>query len=50
MGSASETEYHILLAKDLNLLCASDYQQLTEYVTDVKKMLASFIKKLKADR
>ena len=50
MGSASEVEYHLLLARDLNLLKESDYEQLASDVTDVKRMLASFIQKLRADR
>jgi four helix bundle protein len=49
MGSASELEYHFLLARDLNLLNTSNYDQLTNEVIDVKRMLASFIKKLNAD-
>ena len=49
MGSASELEYHLLLASDLNLLNSSDYERLANDVTEVKRMLASFIKKLNAD-
>lgn len=49
-GSANELEYHILLAHDLELLNSSDYQQLTEKVIEVKKMLAAFLRKLNADR
>jgi len=49
-GSASELEYHILLANDLGLLEARQYEHLTAAVTEVKRMLASFIQKLKADR
>jgi len=50
MGSASELEYHLLLARDLNLLPMGDYKRLESDVIDVKKMLASFIQKLRADR
>jgi four helix bundle protein len=50
MGSASELEYHILLARDLNLLNDTEYEQLAIEVTDVKRMLTSFIKKLNAER
>ncbi len=50
MGSASELEYHLLLARDLNFLDASAYEQLANDVTEVKRMLTSFIQKLKADR
>ncbi len=47
-GSASELEYHLLLAKDLGFLKEDDYQQLTKETNEVKKMLTNFIKKLKA--
>ena len=50
MGSASELEYHLLLAHDLHYLETAKYQALDEQVTEVKRMLASFIQKLKADR
>jgi four helix bundle protein len=50
MGSASELEYHLLLTRDLNLLKDSDYEQLERQVIEVKRMLASFIKRLRAER
>jgi four helix bundle protein len=48
-GSASEVEYHLLLARDLNLLEASDYRRLSEEAIEVKRMLASRMQKLRAD-
>ena len=48
-GSASELEYHLLLAEQLEMLDATDHRHLTKDVTEVKRMLISFIKKLKAD-
>jgi len=50
MGSASELDYHLMLARDLNLLNSSDYAQLASEVGEVKRMLTSFVQKLKADR
>lgn len=50
MGSSSELEYHLLLANDLELLEDCNYQHLAGCTTEVKRMLASLIKKLKADR
>ncbi len=50
MGSASELEYHILLAYDLNLMNQTNYKQLTKDATEIKRMLASLIKRLKAER
>lgn len=49
MGSASELEYHVLLARDLHLLNIAEYEGLTQNITEVKRMLASFIRKLQAD-
>ena len=43
MGSASELEYHLLLAQDLDMLDASTYQPLHEQTCEVKRMLAGFI-------
>lgn len=48
-GSASELEYHLLLAKELNFLDTADHSKLTTQVTEIKRMLTSFIKKLRAD-
>jgi four helix bundle protein len=50
MGSSSELEYHVVLANDLCFLDSADYASLVKNVQEVKKMLASFILKLKADR
>lgn len=47
MGSASELEYHLLLAHDLGYLAETDYRALHAAVIEVKKMLAPFIKRLK---
>jgi len=49
MGSASELEYHLLLARDLHLLKAQDYQRLSDETVEVKRMLASFVQTLRAD-
>jgi four helix bundle protein len=49
MGSASELEYHLLLSRGLNYLDQSDYEDLNKQLIDVKRMLATLIKKLKSD-
>jgi len=49
-GSASETEYHLLLARDLRYLPLTSYDSLNRQIVEVKRMLSAFIKKLKADR
>ena len=48
IGSASELEYHLLLARDLALLKSLDYQRLAEEVVEVKRMRSSLIHKLRA--
>jgi len=49
MGSASELEYHLLLAHDPDLPKAPDYQRLSSEAVEVKRMLAALMQKLKAD-
>ena len=39
MGSACEVEYHVLLAKDLNLLSKKIYDDLNERIVEVKRCL-----------
>jgi four helix bundle protein len=47
MGSASELEYHLLLARDLHFLNDESYGELSQGVTDVKRMLASLSRKVR---
>jgi len=49
MGSAGELEYHLLLAKDLGLLEIGKYEKSTNLLIEIKKMLNSFIQKLRAN-
>jgi four helix bundle protein len=49
MGSASEVQYHMLLAHDLKFLSDSEFQQLDNDITTVKRMLAALMNKLKAE-
>src|SRR5205807_398454 len=48
LGSASELQYFLLLARDLQLLRGGDHDRLAEKTTEVKRMLTSFLQKLKA--
>lgn len=50
MGSASETEYQLILARDLEFLPKDSYEKLHREVEEVKRMLASLLKTLRADR
>ena len=50
MGSAGETEYQLLLARDLGFLPDDTYNMLHNNVEEVKRMLASLLKTLRAKR
>jgi four helix bundle protein len=47
MGSASELEYQLLLARDLDYLRNPGYECLTLQVVEVKKMSSSLMQKMK---
>lgn len=47
MGSSSELEYLLLLARDLGYLPAENYQILQSKLIEVRKMLNAFIQHLK---
>jgi four helix bundle protein len=46
-GSASELEYHLVLAKDLGLLAAEEFQELEAKTLEVQRMLASLAQTLR---
>ena len=48
-GSASELEYHLLLAHDLKLI-DQDYGRLAEQTIEITEMLTALIQKLNAER
>jgi len=45
-GSASETEYQLILARDLGYLGPEHHQELDTQVNEVKRMLNAFIQRL----
>ena len=47
MGSASELEYHLLLARDLGYLDSQRYRDLIQRTQEIKRMLSTFITKLR---
>ena len=49
-GSACETDYHLLLSRDLEFLPAFDYDPLLNQISEVKRMLASFEQTLRGTR
>lgn len=50
MGSASETEYQLILARDLEFLSQESYENLHRDIEEVKRMHASLLKTLRAAR
>lgn len=49
LGSASELDYHLLLAHDLGYLPGDQYDTLAQDVLEVKRMLGGFIQRLKSN-
>ncbi len=49
MGSASELDYHLLLARDLEMLASTDHRQLQTELAEVKRMLTGLIQRLSTE-
>ena len=47
MGSASELDYHLLLARDLAFLQPKDYERLAAELAEIRRMLTSLLLKVK---
>jgi four helix bundle protein len=47
MGSASELEYYLLLARDLGYPDTKNHQRLSRRTEEVKHMLSTFITKVR---
>jgi four helix bundle protein len=50
LGSANELDYHLLLARDLGFLAIPAHDTLNSNLTEVKKMLVTFIQTLRSTR
>lgn len=48
-GSASETDCHLEIAKDLKYLAGDDYHKLHDLITEILKMLSTLINKVSDD-
>ena len=46
-GSASELEYHLLLARDLGFLTATNYEEALKEVSGTKRMLTMLIRRIR---
>jgi four helix bundle protein len=49
-GSASELDYHLLLARDLGYLSGEDYQRMGQNLGEARRMLTALLQKVRADR
>ena len=49
MGSASETEYLILLTHDLKYLSDDQYVELTDTIVSLKKMLTALLRNIRSE-
>ena len=47
LGSANESEYFLILTRDLNYLKPEDYEKLFILINEIKTMLISLIQKVK---
>ena len=47
LGSANETEYFLILAKDLQCLDQSNFEQLFDNINEIKAMLISLVNKVR---
>lgn len=49
MGSSSQVEYELLLAKDLDYLSIKPYTDLNDEIIRIKRMLTSLLRKLRSN-
>jgi four helix bundle protein len=49
-GSASETEYHLLLAKDLKFMSEPDYEAAEKKLNELQRMLTSLVQTVQPAR
>ncbi len=50
MGSAAETEYQLLLAKDLGYMAEADYDKLFSEIVEIRRMLNSLMQRVKGEK
>ena len=46
LGSASELDYHLLLARDLGLMDPEDHSRIARELAELKRMIARLVKRL----
>ena len=47
-ASASELDYHLLLARNLEFIKSADYERLSETLDHIRRILANFIQTIKS--
>ena len=50
LGSASELEYHLLLARDLGLIPGATHDRVSAAAAEVKRMLSGLVARLSTER
>ncbi len=50
LGSANETEYFLILSKDLGYLMDGDFLKLSDNINEIKAMLISLIQKVRSKK
>ena len=50
LGSAAETHYHLLVARDIGILETAQYDALAAQIAEVRRMLSGLIKRVRASR
>ena len=48
-GSASELEYHVLLAHDLQIVQVEEYEHVVRAAAEIRRMLAGLLRKLRTE-
>jgi four helix bundle protein len=48
-SSASEVQYQLILSKDLDYLSSDKFRELSNEIVEIKRMLTSFLNKLKTE-
>ena len=49
-GSASELDYHLLLAHDLQFLANYEYEHLNKNLSELRRMLTALLQKVETER
>lgn len=49
-GSASELDYHFLLAHDVHFLAEPDYKRMASNLSELRRMLTSLLQKVNTER